>query len=212
MKQVLLGLLFATIFANVFAQSERYAGAMQKNLEAFAAAKTAAEMHDLSNAFERIADVEKTQWLPYYYAAMTEVLNGYMITDKAGADVIADRAELLINKADAIEKNNSEISCVKSMIASLRMMVNPMQRWQQYGALSSQLIEQAKQQDPSNPRPYALLAQNLFYTPAQFGGGCATAKTVAEKGVKLLNTFQLKSPLHPGWGKTQFDMVMEQCK
>lgn len=212
MKQVLLGLFFATIFANVFAQSERYAGAMQKNLEAFAAAKTAAEMHDLSNAFERIADVEKTQWLPYYYAAMTEVLNGYMITDKAGADVIADRAELLINKADAIEKNNSEISCVKSMIASLRMMVNPMQRWQQYGALSSQLIEQAKQQDPANPRPYALLAQNLFYTPAQFGGGCATAKPVAEEGVKLLNAFQLKSPLHPSWGKTQFDMVMEQCK
>ncbi len=212
MKQVLLGLFFATIFANVFAQSERYAGAMQKNLEAFAAAKTAAEMHDLSNSFERIADVEKTQWLPYYYAAMTEVLNGYMITDKAGADVIADRAELLINKADAIEKNNSEISCVKSMIASLRMMVNPMQRWQQYGALSSQLIEQAKQQDPSNPRPYALLAQNLFYTPAQFGGGCTTAKPVAEEGVKLLNAFQLKSPLHPSWGKTQFDMVMDQCK
>lgn len=212
MKQVLLGLFFATIFANAFAQSERYAGAMQKNLEAFGAAKTAAEMHDLSNAFERIADVEKTQWLPYYYAAMTEVLNGYMITDKAGADVIADRAELLINKADAIEKNNSEISCVKSMIASLRMMVNPMQRWQQYGALSSQLIEQAKQQDPSNPRPYALLAQNLFYTPAQFGGGCATAKPVAEEGVKLLNVFQLKSPLHPAWGKTQFDMVMDQCK
>lgn len=212
MKQVLIALLFATIFTNAFAQSEKYAGAMQKNLETFAASKTAAEMHDLSNAFERIADAEKNQWLPYYYAAMTEVLNGFILTDKTGVDPIADRAEILINKADAIEKNNSEISCIKSMIASLRMMVNPMQRWQQYGALSTQLIEQAKQQDATNPRPYALLAQNLFYTPAQFGGGCATAKPVAEEGVKLLNAFQTKSPLHPNWGKTQFDMVLGQCK
>lgn len=212
MKQILITLICAAIFTDAFAQSERYTGAMQKNLEAFAAAKSPAEMHDLSNAFERIAEAEKNQWLPYYYAAMTEVLNGFMTTDKTGADVIADRAELLINKADALEPKNSEISCIKSMIASLRMMVNPMQRWQQYGALSSQLIEEAKQQDPTNPRPFALQAQNLFYTPAQFGGGCTASKPVAEEGVKLMNTFKPKSALHPNWGKTQFDMVLGQCK
>lgn len=212
MKQILIAIFCATLFTNTFAQGERYIGAMQKNLEAFSAAKSPAEMHDLSNAFERIADTEKNQWLPYYYAAMTEVLNGFMTTDKSGADVIADRAELLINKADALDAKNSEISCIKSMIASLRMMVNPMQRWQQYGALSSQLLEEAKQQDPANPRPYALLAQNLFYTPEQFGGGCSTAKPVAEEGLKLSNTFKPKSPLHPNWGKTQFDLILGQCK
>lgn len=212
MKRILIAVFFAALFTNAFAQSERYAGAMQKNMEAMANAKSPADMHDLSNAFERIGDTEKNQWLPYYYAAMTEVLNGFMATDKTGGDVIADRAELLINKADALDAKNSEISCIKSMIASLRMMVDPMQRWQQYGALSSQLIEEAKQQDPTNPRPFALLAQNLFYTPEQFGGGCTTAKPVAEEGAKLLNTFQAKSPLHPSWGKTQFDMVSGQCK
>lgn len=212
MKRIIIAVFCATLFTNAFAQSERYAGAMQKNLEAITNAKSPAEMHDLSNAFERIGDTEKNQWLPYYYAAMTEVLNGFMATDKSGADVIADRAELLINKADALEPKNSEISCIKSMIASLRMMVDPMQRWQQYGALSSQLLEEAKKQDPTNPRPFALLAQNLFYTPAQFGGGCTTAKPVAEEGVKLLDAFKAKSPLHPTWGKTQFDMVLGQCK
>ena len=212
MKQILIAILCATLFTNAFAQSERYAGAMQKNLETFAAAKSPADMHDVSNAFERIATVEKNQWLPYYYAAMTEVLNGYMATDKTGADVIADRAELLINIADSLEAKNSEISCIKSMIAMLRMMVNPMQRYQQYGPLSSQLLEEAKQQDPTNPRPFALQSQNLFYTPEQFGGGCTTAKPVAEEGVKLLNAFKPKSPLHPNWGKTQFDTVLGQCK
>ena len=98
------------------------------------------------------------------------------------------------------------------MIAQLRMMVNPMQRWQQYGALATQLLEEAKQQDASNPRPYALQAQSLFYTPAQFGGGCTTAKPLAEQGLKLMESFKPQSPLHPVWGKTQLEAVLGGCK
>jgi hypothetical protein len=212
MKRILFAVLLVTVVTNLFAQSEKYAGAMQKNLEAFANAKTDADFLDLSNAFERIADAEKNQWLPYYYAAQTQIIYGYMQKDMAGVDPIADKAEVLINKADALEKNNSEISCIKSMVAGLRMMVNPMQRWQQYGALSGQLLEEAKKLDPTNPRPYALQSQNLFYTPAQFGGGCTAAKPIAEQGNKLLTEFKAKSPLHPTWGKREFDLVMDGCK
>jgi hypothetical protein len=202
--------LFA--FTSAKAQNEKYIAAMQKNLEAFSNAKTAEDFLDLSNAFERIAEAEKNQWLAFYYAAHAQVIYGYLQKDMSVVDPIAEKAELLINKADALEENNSEISCVKSMIAQLRMMVNPMQRWQQFGALATQLQEEAKKQDPTNPRPYALAAQNLFYTPAQFGGGCTAAKPVAEEGLKLLNSFQPKSALHPIWGKTQIEMVLEQCK
>jgi hypothetical protein len=203
--------MFSAVAA--FAQNEKFTAAMQSKLEAYQTAKTAEDFLDISNAFERIAEAEKTQWLAYYYAAHAQVIYGYMLSQKdpAALDPIADKAEQLINKADALEKNNSEISCVKSMVASLRMMVNPMQRWQQYGALSGQLLEEAKQQDATNPRPYALQSQSLFYTPAQFGGGCVTAKPVAEQGMKLLETFKPKSTLHPVWGKMQFDMVMGGC-
>lgn len=211
MKQVFTAfLLLATTSA--VAQTEKFAAAMQSKLEAFSTAKTAEDFLDLSNAFERIAEAEKTQWLAYYYAAQTQIIYGYMQKDMTTVDPIANKAEELINKADALEKNNSEITCIKSMVASLRMMVNPMQRWQQYGTLSGQLLEEAKQQDPSNPRPYALQSQSLFYTPAQFGGGCSTAKPFAEQGSKLLVEFKPKSPMHPSWGKREFDLVMSGCK
>lgn len=209
-KVIVVILLFA--FTSVKAQNEKYVAAMQQNLEAFRNAKTAEDFLDLSNAFERIAEAEKTQWLAFYYAAHTQVIYGYLQKDMSVVDPIANKAEELINKADVLEQGNSEISCIKSMIAQLRMIVDPMQRWQQYGALATQLQEQAKQQDATNPRPYALAAQNLFYTPAQFGGGCPTAKPVAEEGFKLLNAFQPKSALHPVWGKTQIEMVLGQCK
>ncbi len=212
MKKLFIAILFIAACNSTFAQSEKFTAAMQSKLAGFATAKTAEDFLDLSNAFERIAETEKTQWLAYYYAAQTQIIYGYMQKDMATVDPIADKAEQLINKADVLEKNNSEISCIKSMVAGLRMQVNPMQRWQQYGALSGQLLEEAKAQDPTNPRPFALQSQNLFYTPAQFGGGCAAAKPFAEQGSKLLAEFKIKSPMHPSWGKREFDMVMGGCK
>ena len=48
MKRILIAVLFAALFTNAFAQSERYEGAVQKNLETFSAAKSPAEIHYLS--------------------------------------------------------------------------------------------------------------------------------------------------------------------
>jgi hypothetical protein len=213
MKKVIFAFLMLTAVA-ASAQNEKYIGAMQSKLAGYATAQTPQDFLDMSNAFERIAEAEKTQWLAYYYAAHAQVIYGYMLSQKdpSGLDPIADKAEQLINKADALEKNNSEISCIKSMIASLRMFVNPMQRWQQYGPIAAEHIANAKQQDPSSPRPYALESQNLFFTPAQLGGGCATAKPIAEQGMKLDETFKPKTELHPKWGKQQLETVLNGCK
>lgn len=211
MKQFLLAVLLISSIAAT-AQNEKFIGAMQSKLAGYTSAKTPQDYLDLSNAFERIAEAEKTQWLAYYYAAHAQVIYGFLETDKTKTDAIADKAEQLINKADAMENNNSEISCIKSLIATLRMNVNPMERFMKYGPVSAENIAKAKQQDPANPRPYALEAQNLFYTPAQFGGGCTTAKPVAEQGMKLDEAFKPKTELHPKWGKQQFAMVLNGCK
>src|SRR4051812_10723178 len=94
----------------------------------------------------------------------------FMQQDKEKIDAIADKAADLIKQADSLSPNNSEISCIKSMIARCHLMVNPMQRWQEYGKESSENIQAAMQQDPTNPRPYFLKGQGLMYTPEQFGG------------------------------------------
>jgi hypothetical protein len=102
-------------------------------------------------------------------------------------DAIADKATELIAKADSLNPNNSEISCIKSMIASCHMMVDPMTRWQQYGMESSSNMQAAMTQDPTNPRPYFLKGQGLKYTPEQFGGGCTTAKKLHKKYLTTVN-------------------------
>jgi len=196
-----------------FAQSEKYVAAMKKNLAGMDSSfRNPADLVKLANSFERIATAEKTEWLPYYYAAFCQVNAGFMEQDKTKTDGIADKANELIKKADSLAPNNSEISCIKSMIASCHMMVNPQERWQQYGAESSSNMEAAMKQDPANPRPYFLKGQGLKYTPEQFGGGCATAKPQLQIALEKYNSFNPASEIHPDWGKQIVEKLISDCK
>lgn len=98
------------------------------------------------------------------------------------------------------------------MIASCHMMVDPQQRWMQYGQESSSNMEAAIQQDAANPRPYFLKGQGLKYTPQQFGGGCATAKPQLETALEKYNTFKPASEIHPSWGKQIVEKLISDCK
>ena len=212
MKQILLAVLFANILTAAIAQSERYTGAMQKNRQAMAEAKTADAMLDVVNAFERIGNAEKTQWLPFYYVTIAQVWHAFMVNDPKQFDVLGDKATAFLAKAEALEKNNSEIALAKSMIATVKMMVDPMTRYMEYGAASAENIALSKKLDPNNPRPYMWEAQGISRTPEQFGGGCAKAKPVFEEAVKRFATFKPASPLHPDWGKTQNEQAYNACK
>jgi hypothetical protein len=213
MKKLFLStiVLFSTII--LCAQSEKYTVAIKKNLAAMDTSfKNPVELLTVANNFERIAVAEKTQWLPYYYAAFCQVNYGFLLQDKDKVDGFADKAAVLIAKADSISPNNSEISCIKSMIASCHMMVNPQQRWQEYGQASSSNIEAAIQQDPANPRPYYLKGQGLVYTPEQFGGGCKTAKPILETAMEKYASFKPVSEISPSWGKRQVEGLLKGCQ
>ena len=195
-----------------FSQSDKYAAAMQKNIAAIDSGfRNPAYLLSLANNFERIAVAEKNQWLAYYYAAYCQVNNAFMEQDKDKVDGIADKATALIAKADSLSPNNSEISCIKSMIASSHMMVNPMQRYMQYGPESGENIDKAMEQDPTNPRPYLLKGQGLKYTPEQFGGGCGTAKPVLQTALDKYAIFKPANDLSPTWGKTRVEQLMKEC-
>ncbi len=216
MKKIKLIMLFALITTGVLnanAQSEKYEPAMQKTLLSIkAAGEDAAKMLEVSNNFERIAKAEKNQWLPYYYAALTQVFYGFAQADKIGLDPVADKAGALLAKADSLNKNNSEISCVKNMVATLHMLVNPQQRYMKMAAEMEGYLQAAVAQDPTNPRPDYLKGQTLKNTPAAFGGGCDAAMPYLEKSKNKFAAFKLESPLSPNWGLEQLTAIIESCK
>ncbi len=213
MKKLFLLSAVIILTINASAQSEKFIAAMKSNIAAIDTSfKNPANLLSLANNFERIATAEKNQWLAYYYAAYCQVNYTYREQDKSKIDAIADKATMLIDKADSLQPNNSEISCLKSMIASAHMMVNPMQRYMEYGPESASYIDAAMQQDPTNPRPEFLKGQGLKYTPEQFGGGCATAKPVLQSSLDKYNKFKPASELHPNWGKQRVELLLSECK
>ena len=212
MKKMFFAFLSLAVVTQGFAQSEKFTKAMTTNIAQWDSAKTADDMLSTSASFERIGDAEKTQWLPYYYASLSQVIYAFMKNDVSNNDAYAGKAEQLLTKADAMQPNNSEISTIKAMIATLRMLVNPQQRWQQYGAVIQQELDNAKKQDPTNPRPYYLQGQNLRNTPEQFGGGCNSAKPLLEEALKKYEAFKPASDIAPHWGKSQVEKVLASCK
>lgn len=213
MKKTIFLLAAVSFSCAVFAQSTKYTTAMQANLAAYdTAMKNPASLLALSNNFERIANAEKTQWLPYYYAALAQMNYGFASGKPEGYDAIADKAEQFVQTADKLQPGNSEISVLKSMIATLRMIADPMTRFMQYSIEIEKQIETAKRQDTANPRPYLIEAQNKVNTPEQFGGGCAASADIIKTGMDKFNSFKPAGELQPTWGRASLEGIVKRCQ
>ncbi|HUR66042.1 MAG TPA: hypothetical protein VMZ03_06795 [Chitinophagaceae bacterium] len=220
MKKGLLLLVSSVMMVSVFAQSEKYVKAMEPKVAMLDSGNTAESWKELANSFERIADAEKTQWMPYYYAAFANVMAGTMSLPQDGsfgdnsavADPYADKAENLLNKAEALSKDNSEIFCVRKMIHSLRLMGNAMARYMTEGPKASEALEKAKSLNENNPRVYILEGQDKFYTPEQFGGSKEEAKKLFEKANSIFQVITPGSTIEPRWGRAQVGYFLGQLK
>ncbi len=209
MKQLFL-LVTATCFTILtFAQSEKYISNMKKNIAQLDSNFTT----EMANSFVRIGDAEKTQWLPYYYAAYCYVMQAYTGKDNSVKDALADKATALIDQASSIlGKDNSEIKVIKSMIATAHLMVDPQSRFMTYGPEAASYSEDAKSLDSTNPRPILLDAQMKFYTPEAFGGGKDVAKVLFDKAALLFANFKPETEISPMWGKGTLEYFLSQYK
>jgi hypothetical protein len=206
MKKIILSLLATAVFClGINAQEkDKYTRTMETNVPAVDTVRNSTQLIALSATFERIAEAEKTKWLPYYYAALTQVNAAYFMGTDIKAektDPMADKAEAFIGKADALSPKNSEIYLVKKMIASLRLMGDPMNRYMQYGPIAEEAIQTAIKLDPENPRIYLLQAQDKYYTPEQFGGSKTEAKELFQTAQKKYMAFKPASSIDPAWGQ-----------
>lgn len=207
-KVITLIALLAVTAAN--AQNKKFISGMKKSLTALDSVKKNEQYQGVANEFERIANAEKKEWLPNYYAAFCYIMLAFDApTDKI--DSYCDKADAFLRKADSISPKNSEVFVLKAMVASARIGVNPMARGMQYGMESGSAIEKAISYDPKNPRAFLQKGTSAFFTPEMYGGGAKAAKPDLEKAVEYFKTFKPASEIHPGWGKARATELLRQC-
>lgn len=220
MKKTIFILVASLLGTAVFAQgdtapSDKYIKAMEALVPAVDTTHSIEGLAELANSFERIANAEKTQWLAYYYAALCYINKGNMLyaaQQTGDIDALMDKAEPLLAKADELQKDNSEIYCLKKMFNTGRMMVDPMNRFMTYGPAASEALETAKKLNPENPRVYLLEGQDKFFTPEQYGGSKEEARKLFEEAMKKFESFKPESSIHPVWGMQQLKYMMSQAQ
>lgn len=209
MKTLITTIAFAFMAFVATAQSTRYAGAMKKTLLLLDSARTPEQYQQVANDFERIAQAEKDQWLPAYYASYALLMKAFNSKEVKDIDAICSKADEMLALAEGLNPANSEISTVKSMVLMARMRVDG-SRGMTMGPKATQILQEALAQQPAgNPRAMVQMAQMVYYTPPAFGGGKDAGIDMLKKGLEAYETFKPASELDPNWGKAWSKRLLE---
>ena len=208
--KILLLSLFLFVGITVIAQTS-FEKAMTEKVAQVEQQKTADEFTALANDFKRIGDKEKTQWLPYYYAAFSTIQKGRLAMrdgKMAELDAIAAEAQKSLDLALNLNKDNAENLILQKMIHSLKMMVDPQSRFMSEGMLAKEALEKAEKADPTNPRISLLKAEDTYFTPEQFGGSKTKGLELFQKSLDQFKVYKPKSTLDPNWGKGEAEYFL----
>jgi hypothetical protein len=186
---------------NAQGQEDRYVTAMLGAMEKMEQASDPSDLIESASRFERIATAEKSRWMPYYYASYSLVAMSFDENDGRKKDQILDRAQELLDKAMALEPNESELHVLQAFLYPSRIMVDPMGRGMLYIQKAFASLETAKKLNPDNPRIYFLEGINKLNLPPSMGGGVDAGKPILEEALQKFEAFTNEDPLWPGWGE-----------
>jgi tetratricopeptide (TPR) repeat protein len=190
-----------------------YTEAMGSAIATLFSGRSAENLQDAANRFERIAAQEPENWLPLYYQAYAKLSLAMLAAEQQEdtAGDLLDEAQALVDRLKELQPEESEVHALQGYLYQGRIIENPMA-----GAVFSPqsviACRKAIDLNPDNPRPYFLIGQNYFHMPEAFGGGHKAAKDWLEKADQRFTSYEAPSGLHPDWGKRYNDYMLEQVR
>lgn len=199
-------LLFALFLLVTAAQAapgnDKFVEAMKASMSLLDSAKSVEDLQNVANRFERIANAEPKEWLPLYYTAFSYANMVWLMKPGPETDEVLNKAQGFLDKAMEMKKaDQSELWVLQGMIYSGRIGVDPQVRSMEFGPKSGMAVSKAKTINENNPRAWYMSAQNLLFTPKQFGGGKDKAIPMYETALQKFDSFTPESELHPTWGR-----------
>lgn len=167
---------------------------------------------EASDLMERIASVEKNNWLPNYYVAMINTTEAFNPANKNTAMALIEKAQQAQDEATVISPNNPELLVMQAMIYTALIVQDPMVNGMKYSPKVMELYTKAKFLAPENPRVVYCKAE-FEINGAQWTG--ADVKKLCldlESAIPLFEKFIPESPFHPKWGLDRAQQVAANCK
>jgi len=192
---------------NIFAQTN-YEKSMEK---AFNLWET--NPIEASQLFERIASAEPENWLPPYYAAETLILDRFTkLNDKNTLDKQLNQAQIFLNSASSISKNNPEIMVMQALLYTVYVASDGATYGMIYSGKVMALYNQAEKLAPNNPRVVLSKADWEIGGARYFGQDIKPFCKDVERALELFATFKPESKFAPTWGEERALEVLKDCK
>jgi len=203
----LIVLLFVTISLSTFGQSA-YEKGMQSAMQLWSEGKNS----EAVAMFERIATVEKDNWLPNYYVALVSTTTAFATKDKTQVDALLKKAQSALDVEIKKLPNHPELLVMQAMIHTAWIAFDPMTNGMKLSGTVMEIYGRAEAIAPENPR--VLLSKTEFEMGSAkfFGTDTKPLCTKAEKAIELFATFKPESAFHPNWGLDRAQSMVATCK
>lgn len=207
MKKIILTVLLLVVYSITFSQSN-YEKGMQKALNFWKEGKVT----EASNTFERIANIENDNWLPNYYVAYVNIIAAFQEKNLETLTLKLDKAEKYLEKAQKITPNNVELLVLKALHHTVWVSFDGATYGRKYSGEISQIYQQAKEMDPTNPRVIYSDAEWKIGSAKYFGKDITPYCKDLAHALELFTTFKNETPFYPNWGKNRAEELYNNCK
>lgn len=205
MKKIILTLVIT--LSTFFAQAQnQYEQGMNKAFDLWKDNKSA----EASAMFERIASVEKNNWLPNYYVALVNTTAAFQVLDnKEKVTALLNKAQENLDIEFAKNPQNAEILVLQALIYTAWISYDPMNNGMTMSGKVMELYSEAEKLAPDNPRVVFGKAEFEIGGARYFKQDTSAMCAQIEKSITLFSTFKPETIYHPSWG---LDRALEQQK
>ncbi len=203
-KLIAIAALFATTIGTA---QDQYTQGMQRAFALWGEGKTS----EASNMFERIANVEMDNWLPYYYVAQVNTVASFGEKDKEKLTRQLGKAQEYVDLAKSISPNNSEILVQQAMVHTAWIAFDGATYGMTLSGKVAALYAEAQQLDPENPRVVFSKAEWDMGSAQYFGQDTTPYCKDVERALELFANFKAESDFHPNWGRERAAATLESC-
>lgn len=161
---------------------------------------------------ERIALVEKTNWLPNYYVAFITTTQAFGEKDKTKMESLLKTAQKAQDVCNELAKDHPEVLVLQAMIHTAWIVYDPMTNGQRLSGDVLYILNKAYKIAPENPRVVFQKASFEKGMAQYFGQDTQPMCAQIEKSIELFATFKPESAFHPSWGLDRANDELKKCK
>lgn len=200
--------IIALFVASVVSAQGQFEQGMGKALQTWKEGKPIEAVAQL----ERIASVEKTNWLPNYYIALINTTQAFGEKDKTKMLSLIEAAQKAQDVCNSLAQEHPEVLVMQAMIHTANIVYDPMTNGQKLSGDVLYILNKAYKIAPENPRVVFQKASFEIGMAQYFGQDTKPMCAQIEKAIELFATFKPETALHPSWGLDRAQAELKNCK